>query len=41
MSTIKVYGDRPNTIPLKELATRWDDDIFGEIHLAWMTKAVN
>jgi CDP-paratose 2-epimerase len=24
MSTNKVYGDRPNTIPLKELATRWD-----------------
>lgn len=26
MSTNKVYGDRPNTIPLKELATRWDYD---------------
>ena len=26
MSTIKVYGDRPNTIKLKELATRWDYD---------------
>lgn len=24
MSTNKVYGDRPNTIPLKELETRWD-----------------
>lgn len=24
MSTNKVYGDRPNTIPLKELAKRWD-----------------
>jgi CDP-paratose 2-epimerase len=24
MSTNKVYGDRPNTIPLKELNTRWD-----------------
>ena len=26
MSTNKVYGDRPNTIPLRELATRWDYD---------------
>jgi CDP-paratose 2-epimerase len=26
MSTNKVYGDRPNTIPLKELATRWEYD---------------
>jgi CDP-paratose 2-epimerase len=26
MSTNKVYGDRPNTIPLKELSTRWDYD---------------
>jgi CDP-paratose 2-epimerase len=26
MSTNKVYGDRPNTIPLKELPTRWDYD---------------
>ncbi len=26
MSTNKVYGDRPNTIQLKELATRWDYD---------------
>lgn len=26
MSTNKVYGDRPNTLPLKELATRWDYD---------------
>jgi CDP-paratose 2-epimerase len=26
MSTNKVYGDLPNTIPLKELATRWDFD---------------
>jgi CDP-paratose 2-epimerase len=24
MSTNKVYGDRPNLIPLKELETRWD-----------------
>jgi len=24
MSTNKVYGDRPNTIPLRELGTRWD-----------------
>lgn len=26
MSTNKVYGDRPNTIHLKELETRWDYD---------------
>ena len=26
MSTNKVYGDRSNTIPLKELETRWDYD---------------
>ncbi len=26
MSTNKVYGDRPNSIPLKELTTRWDYD---------------
>lgn len=26
MSTNKVYGDRPNTIPMKELETRWDYD---------------
>ena len=26
MSTNKVYGDRPNFIPLKELETRWDYD---------------
>ncbi|MCA9235119.1 MAG: NAD-dependent epimerase/dehydratase family protein [Planctomycetales bacterium] len=26
MSTNKVYGDRPNTIALKECATRWDYD---------------
>jgi len=26
MSTNKVYGDRPNTIALKELPTRWDFD---------------
>jgi len=26
MSTNKVYGDRPNTIALKELETRWDYD---------------
>ena len=24
LSTNKVYGDRPNTIPLRELETRWD-----------------
>jgi CDP-paratose 2-epimerase len=32
MSTNKVYGDRPNTIPLRELATRWDyaDPAFDE-----------
>lgn len=24
LSTNKVYGDRPNTLPLQELATRWD-----------------
>jgi CDP-paratose 2-epimerase len=24
MSTNKVYGDRPNSLPLKELETRWD-----------------
>jgi CDP-paratose 2-epimerase len=26
MSTNKVYGDRPNLIPLRELETRWDYD---------------
>jgi CDP-paratose 2-epimerase len=26
MSTNKVYGDRPNTIPLKETPTRWEYD---------------
>lgn len=26
MSTNKVYGDRPNTIPLRETITRWDYD---------------
>jgi CDP-paratose 2-epimerase len=26
MSTNKVYGDRPNLIPVKELKTRWDYD---------------
>jgi CDP-paratose 2-epimerase len=26
MSTNKVYGDRPNSIAMKELATRWDYD---------------
>lgn len=26
MSTNKVYGDRPNRIPLKELSSRWDYD---------------
>jgi CDP-paratose 2-epimerase len=32
MSTNKVYGDRPNAIPLKELETRWeyDDPEFAE-----------
>ncbi|MBI5085851.1 MAG: NAD-dependent epimerase/dehydratase family protein [Acidobacteria bacterium] len=32
MSTNKVYGDRPNTIALKELETRWDynDDAYSE-----------
>jgi len=33
MSTNKVYGDRPNTLPLRELETRWDfaspDDAHG------------
>lgn len=29
MSTNKVYGDRPNSIPLKELDTRWDYDDLG------------
>lgn len=30
MSTNKVYGDRPNSIPLRELKTRWDysDDTY-------------
>jgi CDP-paratose 2-epimerase len=32
MSTNKVYGDRPNTIPLKELETRWDYDDENYIH---------
>jgi CDP-paratose 2-epimerase len=26
MSTNKVYGDRPNSLPMKELETRWDYD---------------
>jgi CDP-paratose 2-epimerase len=26
MSTNKVYGDRPNTLPLRELRTRWEFD---------------
>ena len=26
LSTNKVYGDRPNSIPLKELESRWDYD---------------
>jgi CDP-paratose 2-epimerase len=32
MSTNKVYGDRPNAIPLRELETRWDyaDPAFAE-----------
>jgi CDP-paratose 2-epimerase len=32
LSTNKVYGDRPNNIPLKELPTRWDyaDPAFAE-----------
>ena len=32
MSTNKVYGDRPNTIRLKELATRWDYDDAGYVN---------
>lgn len=31
MSTNKVYGDRPNTIPLQELETRWD---YGDLSYA-------
>ena len=35
MSTNKVYGDAPNSIKLKELATRWDyDDAFYEHGIA-------
>ena len=32
MSTNKVYGDAPNNIPLRELATRWDyaDPVFAQ-----------
>jgi CDP-paratose 2-epimerase len=32
MSTNKVYGDRPNTIPMQELETRWDyaDDQYAD-----------
>ncbi len=32
LSTNKVYGDAPNSIPLKELATRWeyDDDRYAD-----------
>jgi hypothetical protein len=32
MSTNKVYGDRPNGIPLREFETRWDyaDAAFAE-----------
>lgn len=32
MSTNKVYGDRPNTIPLRELDTRWDYDDPNHVH---------
>ena len=32
MSTNKVYGDRPNTIALKELETRWDYDAPAYVH---------
>ena len=32
MSTNKVYGDRPNTIRLKELETRWDYDDPGYVN---------
>lgn len=32
MSTNKVYGDRPNTIALKELDTRWDYDDDHYVH---------
>jgi CDP-paratose 2-epimerase len=32
MSTNKVYGDRPNTIPLRELETRWDYDDPNHVH---------
>jgi CDP-paratose 2-epimerase len=32
MSTNKVYGDRPNTIQLKEMATRWDYDDPAYLH---------
>jgi len=32
MSTNKVYGDRPNSIPLRELATRWDYADAGYTH---------
>jgi CDP-paratose 2-epimerase len=32
MSTNKVYGDRPNTIRLKELPTRWDYDDPAFVH---------
>lgn len=32
MSTNKVYGDRPNTIALKELETRWDYDDEQYVH---------
>jgi CDP-paratose 2-epimerase len=32
MSTNKVYGDRPNTLPLKELDTRWDYAVPEDFH---------
>lgn len=32
LSTNKVYGDRPNTIKLKELPTRWEYDARGFAH---------
>jgi CDP-paratose 2-epimerase len=37
MSTNKVYGDRPNEIPLQELDTRWD---YGEPARSWWTTMV-
>ena len=31
-STNKVYGDRPNSLPLKELETRWEADVTNPYH---------